>query len=207
MGDLFARLLPVSSSFSPQSQQMAVPSSRVYTLRTSPADRHTTLLQPAGYPETSPPAFSVTVSKTTKPNVVIYRGAAHASPPIGDARFHTFSSTTDVTLRGEPVRMKQSQLSGSFAVETGRWGSFKWHLNQMTGSSLELKDSAGRVMAVLKSRAGGFGERKLEILVPCEERFVELIVVTGMVGMVVTREVFRAGAEGAVDAAASVAGV
>ncbi|GAB1211365.1 hypothetical protein ATERTT37_000478 [Aspergillus terreus] len=168
-------------------------------------DRATTLLHPAGYPTTTPPAFSVTVNKTTKPNVLVYRGMPHTSPPIGDARFHSFSSTTDVALRGEAVRMKQSKLSGSFTVETGRWGSFKWHLNQMTASSLEMRDSEGRVIAVVRGIAGG--ERRLEVLVPCQERFVELVVVTGMVGMVVTKEVLRAGVEGVVDAVGSVAGV
>lgn len=207
MADLFSRLLPISSSFSPQTQATALPSTRVYALHTSPTDRTTTLLHPAGYPTTTPPAFSITLNKTTKPNVLVYRGMPHTSPPIGDARFHSFSSTTDVTLRGEAVHMKQSKLSGSFTVETGRWGSFKWHLNQMTASSLEMRDSEGRVIAVVKGVSGGFGERRLEVLVPCQERFVELVVVTGMVGMVVTKEVLRAGMEGVVDAVGSVAGV
>ncbi|KAL4892819.1 hypothetical protein BDV59DRAFT_178684 [Aspergillus ambiguus] len=207
MGDLFARLIPVSSSFSAQSQQMAIPSSRIFSLRSSSRDQNATALHLAGYPDMTLPVFSITVHNTSKPNLLLFRGAPNASSPIGSARFHSLSSTTDVTLRGEPIRMKTSALSGSFTIETPRQGSFKWHLNQLTGTALELDDCEGRKIASLKYNSFGFGEKKLEIMVPCKEEFVEFIVMTGMVAKVLTGRMTEGSAEAAGGIFSTVVGV
>lgn len=59
-------------------------------------------------------------------------------------------------------------------------GRLKWHVNKLTGSPLELRDGSGDMLAQFKS-AGfpGSGEKKLEILVPCDDFFVELVVLSG----------------------------
>lgn len=61
-------------------------------------------------------------------------------------------------------------------------GTLKWSPSQLTCNGLELIDSAGRKVAKFKSSGiSGFGGTKeLEILVPCDELLVDLIVLSGM---------------------------
>jgi hypothetical protein len=200
MSDPISRLFSTSSS----NPQGAMPPSRVLSLRPSPKDANLTVIHPAGYPADAPPLYSLVTSKTTKPNVLFFRGDPDPSSRIGDARFHSLSSTTDMSLRGQPVRMKMSQLSGNFTIECPPMGKLKWHVNQLTGSSLELRDSSGGRLAQLKS-AGfpGSGQRKLEILVPCDDFFVDLVLLSGMAAKILTKGVMDAASE----VAQAVAGV
>ncbi|KAF9895141.1 hypothetical protein FE257_000043 [Aspergillus nanangensis] len=184
---------------------MALPHSRSYTLRKT--DRKTTILRPVGQPDSAPPAFSIETHSMSKPNVIAFRGPPHSSAPIGDARFHSFSSSVDVTVRGQPVHMKMSQLSGSFSIESPRGQKMKWHLSQSTGSSWTLRDASGANLAQLKSHGipGLGGEKRLDILVPCDEGLVELIVVTGLAAVTLHKQIKQA-AEGGGDAVSALVG-
>lgn len=93
---------------------------------------------------------------------------------------HTFSSTIDLNHRGQTATLKENSLSGNFTLASPL-GKFKWTVNPITGTGLELKDGTGMKLASLKS-AGfpGSGERKLELFVSCDDMFLELIVLSAM---------------------------
>jgi hypothetical protein len=94
------------------------------------------------------------------------------------------------------MRLKMSQSSGNFSLEGPQMGKLKWKVNQPAGSSLQLRDSAGRKLAQLKS-AGfpGSSEKKLEIVVQCDDRFVEVIVLSGIAAKTLTRGMMEAASE------------
>jgi hypothetical protein len=120
---------------------------------------------------------------------------------IGTAAFHSFSSKTDLTVRGMPTLLKVSQLSGDFKLEYPPFGKLKWKVSKLMGSGLELCDGAGHRLARLR-RDGLFGERKLEVLVHCDERFVEMVVLSGMAA----REVAKVENEVTAEVVGAVAG-
>ena len=70
----------------------------------------------------------------------------------------------------------------------------KWKADELTGSTLILRDSAGGKLAKLKS-IGFCGERQLEILVPCDEYFIELALLSGIAAKIVKKGTDEAAAE------------
>lgn len=65
-------------------------------------------------------------------------------------------------------------------------GEMKWKVDKLTGSTLELKDSSGNKVAKLKS-GGGHGEKKLDILIPCDAFFVELVMLSGIAAKTISK--------------------
>jgi hypothetical protein len=118
---------------------------------------------------------------------VIFEGAPNPSTnnntTIGDARFKSLSSTTSLTLRGQQIRLKQSHLTDDFTLECLPLGTWKWKVNKLTGSSMKLCDTnrGNEVVAELKS-VGTFRveEKRLEILVPCDSFFVEMVLLSAV---------------------------
>ncbi|KAF2423716.1 hypothetical protein EJ08DRAFT_639709 [Tothia fuscella] len=153
-----------------------------YAVVPSPADANATIICPSGYPPYSDVSYSIIASPNKKPNITVFRGDPAARQLIGHATFHSLSSTTDLTLNGQSLRMKQSQLSGtSYSIHCTQFGNLKWKSSEWGGSALGLYDSAGTKLAQLKS-TGAFGskEKKLEILVPCDGFLVDLVVISAM---------------------------
>ncbi len=101
-----------------------------------------------------------------------------------------------MSLRGQPMRMKMSQLSGNFTLECPSIGRLKWHVNKLTGSPLELRDDSGITLAQFKS-AGfpGSGEKKLEILVACDDFFVDLVLLSVMIAKAMAEAMLKAASE------------
>jgi hypothetical protein len=117
--------------------------------------------------------------ENTQPNISIFQGAPGASNTIGDSHFTLLSSTTNLTLRGKHIRLKRSQLSGDFTLDCVPLGTWKWTVNKPTGSSMKLCDNFGIKLAEYKSVGiSKPGEKRLEILVPCDKFFVELVVLS-----------------------------
>ncbi|KAF2096261.1 hypothetical protein NA57DRAFT_79028 [Rhizodiscina lignyota] len=184
MTDSVSRLFSKLSS----KEDHSAHASYVLTLRPSPNIPDLTLIQPPGYPPEAPPLCSVISSKKKK-NVEIFRGTPDPSRVFGDARFHSFSSSIQMTLRGQPIKMKMSSMSSSFNFECHPMGKLKWAASQMSGSeSLALHDHSGNKLARLKSaKSSGTGEKQLEILVPCDDFFIDLVLLSGMVAMTLTK--------------------
>ncbi|KAG4413587.1 hypothetical protein IFR04_013289 [Cadophora malorum] len=171
MSKYISRLISSSSGGSPAAS--------TFSIRSSPHIPDHIVVHPLGYPADVPPVFTI-VTSTSKPNVSIFRGHADPANKLGDAIMHTFSSTIDLNHRGQTASLKENSLSGNFTL-VSPIGKFKWGVNQITGTGLELKDSSGTKLASLRS-AGfpGSGERKLELVVPVDDIFLELIVLSAM---------------------------
>ncbi|PVH74868.1 hypothetical protein DL98DRAFT_575422 [Cadophora sp. DSE1049] len=171
MSKYISRLMSSSSGGSPAAS--------TFSIRSSPHLPNHLVVHPLGYPADVPPIFTI-ITSTPKPNVSVFRGPADPVNKIGDAIMHTFSSTIDLNHRGQTATLKENSLSGNFTL-VSPVGKFKWTVNQITGTGLELKDGAGMKLASLRS-AGfpGSGERKLELFVPCDDMFLELIVLSAI---------------------------
>jgi hypothetical protein len=101
--------------------------------------------------------------------------------------------------------MKMSQLSGNFSLHCPPMGYLKWKVNPITGSGLELVDSSGTKLAKFKSAGfpGLGGEKRLEILVPCDGWFLELALLSGIAAKAIKKNL----EEIASEVAQAVAGI
>lgn len=163
----------------PQQSHLGGGAPNVFTLCPSEWNPDLTAVHPANYPEGVPPLYTVKISLWGD-KIVLYHGSLDSGVSIANAHLHTFSSTVDLSLRGEPVSMK-SQMSGSFTVTSSHKGQFKWKVNPLTGTCT-LQDHVGVKIAQLRS--SGFpdsGKKKLNLLVPCNGFFLELILLSAMV--------------------------
>ncbi|KAK7408715.1 hypothetical protein QQX98_009131 [Neonectria punicea] len=163
-------------------QKPSNPGSQVLHIRPSPHDSKLLVVHPVGYPKDAPPMYSIKVSQSSKPNVVVSRGLMSPQSTVGHAIFHMFFSTTsELSVRGQPIPLKASHFSGKFTMDVPGIGRFKWKPNQLTGTSFELYDGAGMKLAKLGS-AGllAFGEKKLELMVPCDDFFLDLVLLSAM---------------------------
>jgi hypothetical protein len=117
--------------------------------------------------------------------VVVFRGWGEGPwDIIGDARLPSFSSKIQLALHGQPINMRTSQLSGNCTVESPASGQLKWKLD-WTERNLELQDATGKKLA--KLRPGKSGEKLLEILVPHDSHFFELILLSGWTARVMNK--------------------
>jgi hypothetical protein len=177
---------------------------RVLHLRQSENNPNLTTVNPANDMKNASPLYSVIISEKAKPNVLIYRGDPDARNITGRANFHSMSSTADLALGGHQMSLKMSQTSGNFSLGGAPFGKLKWKVNQLTGGSLELYDSSGVKLALMKSTGLlGMGVKKIEILVPCNDLFVDLIVLSGMSAKAYKRAMDDAAAE-VIDAIAGI---
>ncbi|KAH6674748.1 hypothetical protein B0J14DRAFT_588016 [Halenospora varia] len=184
MTEIISRLVSSSST-----SQLGTQPTQTFTIRRSPNNPEHTLIHPIGYPADVPPLYTIISSSTSKPNIYFYLGTSSPSNKIGYATLHSLSSTTDLSLRNQAMKMKKNDFTGSFALKTPTAGKLKWSPGQIMGSSLALKDGNG--VKIARLRSGGFpgsGEKKLEIFVPCREDFLEVVVLSGWAAKMVMRQ-------------------
>lgn len=82
-------------------------------------------------------------------------------------------------LYGQSMNMRFSQISGNCTLEPPAMGRMKWKLDMLTGRKIELHDGTGSKLAKLRPE-GKSGEKVLEILVPHDTRFLELVLLSGL---------------------------
>ena len=156
---------------------------QVLTFRPSPDDHKVTLIQQEGHHGGATPLYASRTSKFSKPHIQISRVVAANTglqqTAIGNATFHSLSSAIDLSLHGQYIKMKPGNLSSSINFTYPPTGKMKWKSNFM-GTALELFDSAGQKLARLKLKFSGSGGKRLELLVPCADFFLDLIVLSGM---------------------------
>ncbi|KAH6876375.1 hypothetical protein B0T10DRAFT_497909 [Thelonectria olida] len=158
-----------------------VPPSGPQTLLIRPSSQNPDFLfvHPDGIPIEAPPMYTIQVNKYQKPHVTVSRGYMSQESIIGYVTMHTFSSTTDISVRGQSMPMKESSLSGYYTLNLPTMGKFKWKPNPFTMSSPELVDSMDQKLAKLSSVSlTAIGQKKLEIMVPVADYFLDFIVVT-----------------------------
>lgn len=162
-------------------QQSGLGSGAPNVLNLCPSEWNPDLIavHPADYPEGGPSLYTVKISSWGD-EIVLFHGSLDSGVSIANAHLHTFSSTVDLSLRGEPVSMK-SQMSGSFTVISPHTGQFKWKVSPLTGTCT-FQDHVGVKIAQLRSSGfPGSGKKKLNLLVPCGGNLVELILLSVMV--------------------------
>ncbi|KAJ5179475.1 hypothetical protein N7492_002685 [Penicillium capsulatum] len=166
-----------------------------FSIRPAPWDSQRLLVHPAGYPIESPPVLSLVASKQANPNVVLSRGwGGGPFDVIGTAELPSmFGFTSHLTLRGEPLNMRMSQMSGSFSLDHKCMGPVKWKTDGISGKTLELRDRSGTRLAKFGSR-GHSGEKYIE-MVAGDECFVELVLLSGMTARAVNKTISEATAE------------
>lgn len=182
------------------SNQQSSTSHRVFVLRPSPKDEHVTAIYPAGWIPDSPPLYSVVTSQNSSPNILLFRGGpiTQNSRAIGDAKFSLMSSKMALSLNGQSMRMVTSQMSGDLTLESPA-GKFKWEVNHLKDGLVELFD--GSLFKLARLKIGGLyrnAEETLEILCPCNDYMLDLVLLSGMVAKAQTEtmeetalEVFR----------------
>jgi hypothetical protein len=180
MSRLISKFVSNLPSISSQQNGAIMGMSTVFSIRKSKANPEIATIHLASYPTNAAPLYSVRISKHAKPQVVIFRGY-DSNSTIGSTRLHSMSLKVDLVVHGEPIMMKYSDTSGSCTVHHPTLGNFKWKASQLSGSSWELVGSAGTRLARLKSGSMlGLGEEKLELLVTCQDAFLDLVVVSAM---------------------------
>jgi hypothetical protein len=138
-------------------------------------DPNIILIHPTGVVDTFPPLYSLSISTDSKPNVVFYGGPHSPSTIIGTAVFHSLSGKIDLNLHGQSIIMKPEGMPLAYHFEFPPVGKLKWQ----AGAGLELRDAGEMKVVKLKSSGLLSEERVFEMMLPCEPRFVDLVVLSG----------------------------
>jgi hypothetical protein len=122
--------------------------------------------------------YSIIISENSTPNVMMSRGWGGGPwDIIGDARLSALSSKCHLTIQGKSMILRLNEMSGSFAIESPTKGILKWKLD-MSLKNLELRDASGTKLA--KFHSGKEGEKILDILVPHDSHFLDLVLLSGL---------------------------
>lgn len=102
---------------------------------------------------------------------------------IGGFKVHTISSRIDVELHGHSSQIRRGTKwrPSKHTLEWPPLGNLEWKEMQ-SGKELYLLDEAGRTLARCVSKLADVGEHmgSLEILVPGDDKFVDMCVVTSL---------------------------
>ncbi len=137
------------------------------------------LAGPPGSP--SLPLFNYQKSKKTKPNLLLSRTGTRRGPivpatPVANGTFGgTLSTSVTINAHGETIKIKTNEfaLTDSYEFQNAM-GKFKWKGDSIAKNTMALTDGSGMTLARLTP-----GER-LEVLVPCDDRFLDLVVISGL---------------------------
>ncbi|KAJ4355797.1 uncharacterized protein N0V89_003818 [Didymosphaeria variabile] len=131
------------------------------------------------------PIFAVTAAKHSKPSLSVYRihPNGHQEPFFTSSTSSlTGTSTINLIDRYNLIKIKASWESLQLRREfPGPIGKLSWFPSG-SGSDQKLKDQNGTVLAKFKTKidSGSGKEPRLEILVPCDDYLVDVIVATGL---------------------------
>ncbi|KAF2448337.1 hypothetical protein P171DRAFT_508522 [Karstenula rhodostoma CBS 690.94] len=130
------------------------------------------------------PFFAVTVAKHSKPSLSVNRilpsghqapfFTSHTSSLSGASRINLINRASEIKVE---VSYEGMQLRRGFHAPMGKLG---WFPSGNSGCNQKLKDKNATVLAKLTANIGHSKEPRLELLVPCDDYLVDLIVATGM---------------------------
>lgn len=146
---------------------------RVLSVASDPQNGAALCVRPANYPPQSPAMY--TLFNAPDGSVVLYYS--------NDTRPHNIIASARpgaLTVRGRQMSCKKSGLSGSIRLET-HMGNFKWKADESGSSTLAMQDGAGKTVAKYKSKGMLGAEKQLQIMVQCDDFFVEMALVTALV--------------------------
>ena len=133
------------------------------------------------------PAYTVQKPKFSRHHASVSRIAGQSWNPhtteIGSFKIHSLSSKIDLDLHGHTSQIRRG---GKWHItrHTFEWpplGTLEWREEQ-SGRGLHLIDEGGRTLARCLSKCTSTGEQtgKIEILVPGDDKFVDMCVVTSL---------------------------
>ena len=161
-----------------------------HTIFFCPSEAHLDLVNVhhGSHPEYAPPIVTIKGADgmSEGPDYRFFQGGQL----MGEAGFSLSSTRMNMSLRGRPFQMRQSQTSGNFSLDVPPLSPLKWKVNQLTGGSLQLCDHAGGKLAKIgksSTLGGADAGQKLEIFVPCDEFFVDLCIISGYAAWVLNR--------------------
>ena len=154
------------------------------TFMPSPNNDKATIVQREGPQGSAFPLFSMTPTSFPQSGIQVSRvvgwNPALQEAPISEVRFHSLSTTNvDMQLHGQHLKIKNDGFSSTYTMDDPRAGKLKW---KSSSKALELTDSAGTMLAKYQ-RKGAIGRsdgKRLDILIPCDDLFLDLIVVSAL---------------------------
>lgn len=169
------------------------------SIHKTPLHMHTFEIVPFGPAHVQASLYTAKISPSTKPRIQIFKHQRE----VFTANAHSLSSRMDLFVNGQPMLLTRGQLSGSFNIQHPTLGELKWKLNQLTGTSAELVDAQETKIAKLsKNHVPGMGEQKIELFVPCDPAFLDLVVGTA----VTVKSKLRSMSENAAEIVGAIAG-
>ncbi|KAL6859247.1 hypothetical protein J3F83DRAFT_336383 [Trichoderma novae-zelandiae] len=159
---------------------------RVLWIRHTALNKSEIYVHQDGQPADSVPLYSAQLHTYTKPSLRFFQGPIGGGPQVGEGNFHQMTSNTDLSLRGQSFKLNMSQLTYDFTLKGTPMGELKWKKNKFTGGSLELVDGNDRTLAKVKSNGVNILEKRLEIYIPCDDFFSDLIILSAIAARQVT---------------------
>lgn len=131
------------------------------------------------------PAYSIEKRKYSNRARVARISGENWNPRVRDIgwfRVHTLSSKIDIELHGHASQIQRGgKWRSKYAFEWPSLVDLQW-MERPSGKSLHLIDEEGRTLArcISKQAYGGEQMGKIEILVPGDDEFVDMCVVTSL---------------------------
>jgi hypothetical protein len=130
------------------------------------------------------PRYAVQRSELSGNNIAVTglsSGLGSMAGRMGAIRLHSLSSKMDITVQGHNTVMERDRWgsSGGYRFFWPPVGQLVWDTN---GSEMFLSDESGRTVARFVFSPGCIDNRsaRIEVLVPGDEIFVDLVVVTAI---------------------------
>lgn len=122
------------------------------------------------------PIFTVETHEYSKPNVKFSKIFPDGSKQdTCTATFSSLSGSITLSFNGQELKLKEG-LDG--LVFSGPSGELKWKSSGGSSSIYDLVDQAK--VKIARYTFKGKGEPRLEIFVPCEDGFVDLVICSGV---------------------------
>jgi hypothetical protein len=145
----------------------------------------------SSYPRDAPPLFTIKATdgmsmSLEESDYLFFQNGQF----MGQADFSLNSTKINMSLRGRPIQMKQSNISGNFSLDVPPLSLLKWKVNQLTGGSLQLFDESGVKLAKIgksSTLGGSDAGQKLEVFIPADEFFVDLCMISGFAAWTLNR--------------------
>jgi hypothetical protein len=131
------------------------------------------------------PAYSIQQRRLSNQTEVSRISGPNWNPTIGKVgcfRLHNTSSRIDIDLHGHAFQIRrQGRWRPKQVIEWPPLGVLEWK-EKARGQELHMIDDTGRTLARCVANSGLVGERtgQIDILVPGDDRFVDMCVVTSL---------------------------
>lgn len=110
----------------------------------------------------------------------MYRGDPSMSNQIGEGSIGSMSGNAKLSLRDHQFTIKGNTAGTKYTVDSSKYGHLKWKVGSRP-IIIFLEDDSGIKIGEFKE--AGYGDKQLDILVPCDGFFAEMVVLTAIFAM------------------------